>query len=598
MQKAEEEAEQGSGEVLHDDGDQAEALPVTDEMQDKMLDMQKAQQDAGEQSDEQSENEEGEYLLADSDEEVNQFHVVSKVEKVKSFSFREAYEKLDKLGLCSLPRHVQGCSLSYHGKERRIEEIVWVKTNQLQRIIRTGRTGHWINHAKEHCLVGIKGNPKLNRNLDCDVIVSEVRETSRKPDEIYNLIERMFPNCPKLELFGRPHNVHENWITCGNQLDGVRLVDDEIVKRYNQEFPSNPTTPFRRAKDELVAYGGGEDAPWVPPSEAPPPSTSEAWVPPQAGWPPPWGWPRTLGSGPAWTRLDRRVTRHGGRRGDARSAGAKVSRLSRHVAPWAPFLAYSAFASPKSDSMTVLASRLGGLFAFFVPWRCCENVSKVCGASQRLVIKNACETEPLWVAHIAGSGVGPDVQNLKIAAGQSFTFQTPDNLQATRYWPKMRCNSQGNQCQLGGSGGPQQLCDEKVGCAPPVDTKFEATFGQKALQCNPQQEEYTGCDYIDVSMVDGWTLPFKFEVVGNCSSSSGSMQHFSVDCSKLSVQNCPSAESVPGVGNLDLHLKHPTTGQISGCYSPCSKLTLRNWNNTLAMSHIPRDLLVVRPPGW
>lgn len=181
---------------------------------------------------------------------------------------------------------------------KRIEEIVWVKTNQLQRIIRTGRTGHWINHAKEHCLVGIKGNPKLNRNLDCDVIVSEVRETSRKPDEIYNLIERMFPNCPKLELFGRPHNVHENWITCGNQLDGVRLVDDEIVKRYNQEFPSNPTTPFRRAKDELVAYGGGEDAPWVPPSEAPaqaaPPSTSEAWVPPLAGWSPApaWGWPR------------------------------------------------------------------------------------------------------------------------------------------------------------------------------------------------------------------------------------------------------------------------------------------------------------------
>lgn len=119
MQKEEEEAEQGSGEVLHDDGDQAEALPVTDEMQDKMLDMQKAQQDAGEQSDEQSENEEGEYLLADSDEEVNQFHVVSKVEKVKSFSFREAYQRLDKLGLCSLPRHVQGCSLSYHGKERR-----------------------------------------------------------------------------------------------------------------------------------------------------------------------------------------------------------------------------------------------------------------------------------------------------------------------------------------------------------------------------------------------------------------------------------------------------------------------------------------------
>ena len=67
---------------------------------------------------------------------------------------------------------------------RKIEEIIWVKTTQLQSIIRTGRTGHWLNHSKEHCLVGIKGNPKINRNVDCDVIVSEVRETSRKPDEV------------------------------------------------------------------------------------------------------------------------------------------------------------------------------------------------------------------------------------------------------------------------------------------------------------------------------------------------------------------------------------------------------------------------------
>ena len=37
---------------------------------------------------------------------------------------------------------------------QRIDELIWVKTNQLQRIIRTGRTGHWLNHGKEHCLVG------------------------------------------------------------------------------------------------------------------------------------------------------------------------------------------------------------------------------------------------------------------------------------------------------------------------------------------------------------------------------------------------------------------------------------------------------------
>lgn len=97
-----------------------------------------------------------------------------------------------------------------------IQELIWVKTNQLQRIIRTGRTGHWLNHTKEHCIIGIKGNPKLNKNLDCDVLVSEVRETSRKPDEIYGIIERLSPKGRKLELFGRPHNRCPGWITLGN----------------------------------------------------------------------------------------------------------------------------------------------------------------------------------------------------------------------------------------------------------------------------------------------------------------------------------------------------------------------------------------------
>ena len=61
---------------------------------------------------------------------------------------------------------------------RFVQELLWVKTNQLQRIIRTGRTGHWINHSKEHCLIGVKGNldDRFNQNLDCDVICAEVRE--------------------------------------------------------------------------------------------------------------------------------------------------------------------------------------------------------------------------------------------------------------------------------------------------------------------------------------------------------------------------------------------------------------------------------------
>ena len=121
----------------------------------------------------------------------------------------------------------------------RKEELVWIKTNQLQRLIRTGRTGHWLNHSKEHCLIGIKGNPKLNRNLDCDVLVSEVRETSRKPDEIYELIERMVPGGRKLELFARAHNRRQGWISLGNQLPGVYFVEKDIIQRFNETYPND-----------------------------------------------------------------------------------------------------------------------------------------------------------------------------------------------------------------------------------------------------------------------------------------------------------------------------------------------------------------------
>lgn len=140
----------------------------------------------------------------------------------------------------------------------RVDEVIWVKTNQareslshnnpslmtsmqLQRVIRTGRTGHWLNHTKEHMLVGVKtnwddhGNLKFpswcNRGLDTDVVVSEVRETSRKPDEVYGLIERMCPGGRKIEIFGRRHNARPGWLTLGNQLGHDQIFEGELKER-------------------------------------------------------------------------------------------------------------------------------------------------------------------------------------------------------------------------------------------------------------------------------------------------------------------------------------------------------------------------------
>ncbi|CAF0896924.1 unnamed protein product [Rotaria sp. Silwood1] len=135
---------------------------------------------------------------------------------------------------------------------QRCDEIIWVKTNQLQRIIRTGRTGHWLNHGKEHCLVGVKGSTAgMNRGLDSDVLVAEVRATSRKPDEIYGIIERLSPRTRKVELFGRPHNVQPNWITLGNQLDGVRLIEPDVVRRFRQRYPNGYSITTANQQQEI-----------------------------------------------------------------------------------------------------------------------------------------------------------------------------------------------------------------------------------------------------------------------------------------------------------------------------------------------------------
>ncbi|CCE72755.1 Piso0_000349 [Millerozyma farinosa CBS 7064] len=116
------------------------------------------------------------------------------------------------------------------------DELIWIKLNQLKRTIVTGRTGHWLNHSKEHLLVGIKGNPPwINRFLDTDVVVSGTRETSRKPDEIYDIVERIIGlHARKLEIFGRDHNIRPGWLTIGNQLSGYDLHERELVIKYEE----------------------------------------------------------------------------------------------------------------------------------------------------------------------------------------------------------------------------------------------------------------------------------------------------------------------------------------------------------------------------
>lgn len=146
-----------------------------------------------------------------------------------------------------------------HWGYKRVDELVWVKTNQLQRLIRTGRTGHWLNHTCEHLLVGLKlpqNFPRdapipwdtepalrhLRKCVDTDVVVAEVRETSRKPEEVYGVIERLAPKGRKLELFGRKHNTRPGWVTLGNQLGDSQIAEPDLYDRLVKAYPKQKFT--------------------------------------------------------------------------------------------------------------------------------------------------------------------------------------------------------------------------------------------------------------------------------------------------------------------------------------------------------------------
>jgi N6-adenosine-specific RNA methylase IME4 len=66
--------------------------------------------------------------------------------------------------------------------------------------------GFWFRGRHEHLLLGTRGSPPAPEPADRppSVIIERRTTHSRKPDTAYQVIERMFPDRRKLELFARP----------------------------------------------------------------------------------------------------------------------------------------------------------------------------------------------------------------------------------------------------------------------------------------------------------------------------------------------------------------------------------------------------------
>lgn len=99
----------------------------------------------------------------------------------------------------------------------------WVKTNKKNSNPFTGM-GYYTRANNEICLLATKGKvlPRKSKSVK-QVILSPIREHSRKPDEIRNRIVELFGDLPRVELFCR--HPADGWDSIGNEVDGSDIRD-------------------------------------------------------------------------------------------------------------------------------------------------------------------------------------------------------------------------------------------------------------------------------------------------------------------------------------------------------------------------------------
>lgn len=88
------------------------------------------------------------------------------------------------------------------GFRYRTVAFTWVKTNRDGGGYYSG-LGFYTNSNAEVCLLGIKGSLERQNKDVKQIIVSPLREHSRKPDITYDRIVKLFGDLPRIELFAR-----------------------------------------------------------------------------------------------------------------------------------------------------------------------------------------------------------------------------------------------------------------------------------------------------------------------------------------------------------------------------------------------------------
>jgi N6-adenosine-specific RNA methylase IME4 len=96
--------------------------------------------------------------------------------------------------------------------------LVWVKDKL--------GTGFWARSQHEHLLIGRRGKFRAPApaHRPSSVIQAPRREHSRKPDQVYSIIEQAYPTLAKVELFAR--HARSGWVAWGDEAPKIPAQQD------------------------------------------------------------------------------------------------------------------------------------------------------------------------------------------------------------------------------------------------------------------------------------------------------------------------------------------------------------------------------------
>jgi len=127
------------------------------------------------------------------------------------------------------------------------------KSHQVWRKDRIG-TGYWFRNLHELILVGTKGNPPAPAmgTQEPSVFDAPVGRHSAKPECVQEMIERHFPNMPKIEL-NRRGPARPGWDAWGNEADDGSPTDPQTGEIIETDVASSSVTSEQPAAVHTVA---------------------------------------------------------------------------------------------------------------------------------------------------------------------------------------------------------------------------------------------------------------------------------------------------------------------------------------------------------